>query len=121
MDESTIQSYLLKLEECKQAILNPAELRDRFSSMQALSSERNSGTKTQRNGLSADEIDAANRATLLFLEKSHELEELISEDAELTKKCKQEKEDAVATNSALLEKISELNGNSKRRSSVLKR
>jgi len=100
--DSTMNSYLIQLEDCNKAIQNPLLLKENFSKMCAGSviEGRSSSEMT------ADERMAENQRTLLFLEKKNELEELTRENAALTNRFKEEKANQIAVNAALLKRVS---------------
>jgi len=100
--DSTMNSYLLQLEDCNKAIQSPALLKENFSKM--CSSGGIDGQSSSE--MAADERMADNQRTLLFLEKKNELEELTAENVALTKRFKEEKADQISVNAALLKRIS---------------
>ena len=72
--------------------------------------------------MTADEINSNNQTTFMFLEKLNELEDLKSEEAELTNAFKEDKAEQIRVNSALLDKVSKQKaGGARRRSSIFRR
>jgi len=113
--DSTINSYLLQLEDCNKAIQSPALLKENFSKM--CSSGGIDGQSSSE--MAADERMADNQRTLLFLEKKNELEELTAENVALTKRFKEEKADQISVNAALLKRISSVQP-ARRRSTIFR-
>ena len=110
------------MEECNKAIQNPDELKEIVTRMAGLTASRQADEAQQQiDGLTPDEVEA-NRATLLYLEKMRELDELKAEDAALSAKFKVEKAEQIAANAALLQKISKRTraSETRRRSSIFK-
>ena len=121
--DSTINNYLIKLEECNEAIQKPKELREIISQMKDMSNLRQSPIEKQNKSDSSTETRNDQMITFLFLEKMSELEELTKEDKSLTAKFNKEKAEQIADNAALLEEISRRAraGGAVRRSSIFKR
>ena len=99
--DSTINYYLIQLEDCNKAIQNPTLLKENFTKMCI-----SGGIDGQSNSeMTADEKMAENQHTLLFLEKN-EIGELTAENAALINKFKEEKANQIAVNAALLKRVS---------------
>jgi len=101
--DSTINSYLIQLEDCNKAIQSPGLLKEVFSKMCT-----SGGIEGQSNSeiMTANERMAENQLTLLFLEKKNELEELTQENVALINKFKEEKANQISVNAALLKRVS---------------
>lgn len=119
--DSATNNYLIKLEECNQAIQNPAELKSIFVSMHELSKARQPSQHQQDSisGLNHDQMND-NQLTFLYLGKMSELEELKSEEMTLASKFGAEKADQIAANAVLLKQISGRTSPTRRRSSIFK-
>ena len=113
--DSTMNSYLIQLDDCNKAIQNPALLKENFTKM--CTSGGIEGQSSSK--MTEDERMADNQRTLLFLEKKNELEELTAENVVLTMRFKEEKANQIAVNAALLKRVSSVQP-ARRRSTIFR-